>query len=503
VAATPANRLRGGTDPSGHDHDDHDHDDHDHSSHDPGHDEAEQEITLSPQARGNLALQSELVSRSSFTQYVSMPGTIIDWPGRTHVVITAPLTGIVSGIYVSHGELIRSGEPLFSLRLTRQDLVRAQSEFLSALGRLDVENREMQRLASAAQNGAVEGKTLIQREYERDKLVAELQAQRQAMLLHGLSESQITSIEDTRELVREVTIFVPVIHGDDSLHHHSEHEHEHGPGDQPHPGERAPQAAEVAPALEPQDVVAPLQPAEADGGIHRAAYTATLRAAEPGQEHSVQQAEFLVTELIVSRGESVEAGKPLGRLSDYSQVLIEGHAFQKDAKSLRSAASLQLALQAVIESAGNRPEIIDGLRIAYIGSEVDLNTWALPFFVSLENRVERSEQLGDERFVSWRFKPGQRLQLRVPLQSLDNVIVVPRDAIAEEGAERYVFVDHGDHFARRPVRIVTRDAISIAIADDGSLKAGEKIAVSGAHQLQMAIKNKSGGGLDRHAGHQH
>jgi hypothetical protein len=32
---------------------------------------------------------------------------------------------------------------------------------------------------------------------------------------------------------------------------------------------------------------------------------------------------------------------------------------------------------------------------------------------------------------------------------------------------------------------------------------GETVAQNGAHQLQMAIKNQSGGPVDPHAGHNH
>jgi multidrug efflux pump subunit AcrA (membrane-fusion protein) len=477
-------------DHSGHDHSGHDHtaDSHADHAHDdahshggPDHEDHSEEnsISLTVQARGNLGLQTEVVSTGSFTEYVSMPATIMDWPGRTHVSVTAPLTGVVSGIYVSQGELIRSGQALFTMRLTHQDLVKSQSEFLAALGRMDVENLEIKRLTTVAQSGAVARKTLTQREYERDKLLAELRAQRQAMLLHGLTETQIANIEDNRTLVREVTIFAPILHDDDSLHHESEHDHlhDHGPGGHEH--------------HDP-----PLPPGEVQQANFAAQPTLPSE-----QQHF--EAEFVVTELSVNRGQSVEAGQSLGRLSDYSRVLIEGHAFQNDAKALRIAANLGLPLQAVIDSTSRRPEIIENLQISYIGNEVELDSRALPFFVPLENRVERTEQRDDGRYVSWRFKPGQRMQLRVPLRSFKNTIVVPKDAVAGEGAERYVFVDHGDHLERRSVHVVARDAIWVAIKDDGSIRPGQSIAVTAAHQLQMAMQNKSGGAIDPHAGHNH
>ena len=48
-----------------------------------------------------------------------------------------------------------------------------------------------------------------------------------------------------------------------------------------------------------------------------------------------------------------------------------------------------------------------------------------------------------------------------------------------------------------------RDQSSTVIANDGSLFPGDIVALKGAHQMQMALKNKSGGGVDPHAGHTH
>jgi cobalt-zinc-cadmium efflux system membrane fusion protein len=43
----------------------------------------------------------------------------------------------------------------------------------------------------------------------------------------------------------------------------------------------------------------------------------------------------------------------------------------------------------------------------------------------------------------------------------------------------------------------------VVIASDGPLKPGDVVAAGGAYQLHLAIKNKSGGGVDPHAGHNH
>jgi cobalt-zinc-cadmium efflux system membrane fusion protein len=43
----------------------------------------------------------------------------------------------------------------------------------------------------------------------------------------------------------------------------------------------------------------------------------------------------------------------------------------------------------------------------------------------------------------------------------------------------------------------------VVIANDGTLFPGDRVAMSAAQQLHLALKNKAGGGIDPHAGHNH
>ena len=135
---------------------------------------------------------------------------------------------------------------------------------------------------------------------------------------------------------------------------------------------------------------------------------------------------------------------------------------------------------------------------------MDRQSRAFHFYVALPNRLLRQDKMPDgRRFVYWQFKPGQRTQIRIPVEQWTDRIVLPVEAVAQEGAETYVFEANGDHFDRRPVRVEYRDQDSVVIANDGALKIGSTVAVSAAHQMQLAMKNKSGGGVDPHAGHNH
>jgi hypothetical protein len=48
-----------------------------------------------------------------------------------------------------------------------------------------------------------------------------------------------------------------------------------------------------------------------------------------------------------------------------------------------------------------------------------------------------------------------------------------------------------------------RDQKYVVIESDGAIFPGDVVALRSAHQMQMAIKNKSGAGADPHAGHNH
>lgn len=426
-----------------------------------GHDEANS-IALTAQARRSLKLRLAAPQPETFWRRISVPATVVDWPGRTHVHISAPLTGTVTAVHVSRGETVSSGQPLYTLRLTHQDLVRTQAEFLQTLGSADVERREVARLADVASSGAIARRALLERQYELDKLQATLRAQREALLLHGLSESQVQQIEQRRQLIREVLIEAPTLHADRSLH---------------------------------DDALAHPEEPAGDPGTEE-----TVSAVDDAQH---VESQFVVTELTARRGQSVETGQPLTVLADYQHLYAEGRAFQQDAEAITEAMNEEWPVQAVFESGDQTQRVFDGLTIAYMAGEVGIASRAIPFYVPLTNEVVQHEQRGENTYTTWRFKPGQRLRLRIPVARLEDVLVLPVQAIAKEGAENYLFVYKGDHFERRPVHVLMRDQLRVAVADDGTVRSGERVALSGAHQLQLALKNKAGDAVDPHAGHGH
>lgn len=405
---------------------------HDHAAHDEG-----TSIELSPEAQKNIGLNVAAVELRPFERTVTVPAIVVERPGRSRVVITAPLTGVITKIYPLLGEAIAAGQPLFEMRLTHEELVQAQSDFLRSLEELDVVNRELARLDAIAAEGAIAGKTVLERKYEQQKLEAAIRAQEQALLLHGLNGPQVKAIRDDRRLLGAVTVFAP------------------------EPSKTMSTAAE-SPCL------------------------------------------LQVQELNVEQGKHVTAGDQLAVLADHCELYLEGKAFEQDVRRLNEAAKQEWAVQASLDVGDGEMETISGLKILLLGNRIDPDSRTLPFYTTLENEVVRDEKSADgRRFLSWRFKPGQRAEVQIPVETWQDRVVLPAAAAVQEGPETYVFLQNGDHFDRRPVHVEYRDQQWVVLAEKNELWPGDMVAMSGAQQLQLALKNKAGGGADPHAGHNH
>jgi len=445
-------------------------------AHDHGHDHPhaqENSLELSTQARANLGLTAEFlqpVALSTYRKTISVPAVVSERPGRTRLLVSTPMTGVVTEVAALQGSAVEPGALLFRIRLTHEDLVQSQTEFVKTLGELDVEMREVERLQTVAQSGAVAGKTLLERQYSKEKLEALLKAQREALRLHGLSDRQVDHIVKDRRLLSELRVVAPGLDGESK-------------------GEEL----QLTDRLDPLSVAVELpgppvnEPAK-DG-------PAGGKPAERKPSHPL-----VVEQIDVQRGQSIEQGGRLCSLADYSRLSIEGRAFEQDAGAINRAVSQGWTIAAAFPDG----TVLSSLPLEYVASEIEAESRTLKFYVDLPNSILRdAKNAAGERFISWKYRPGQRLQLRVPVEEWPGQIVLPVDAVAQEGAEAYVFEQNGKHFDRVSVHVLYRDQSTVVIANDGSIFPGTVVALRSAHQMQMALKNQSGGAIDPHAGHNH
>lgn len=419
-------------------------------------------LSLSPQAIRNIGLSDEFIRPVQLETYfrtITVPALVVERPGRTRLEVATPMAGVVTHVHAVQGEAVASGSLLFELRITAEELVATQTEMLRTLGELDVENKEITRLTEVTQSGAIAQSRLLERKYAKERLEAMLLAQKEALRLQGLSDRQIAGIEVDRRLLRDLRIFAPA------------------------PDEHRDDEFELT-----------------ANGVRPAAYVSE----GDRQSHSTSETRLVLQDLKVHKGEIVTAGTTLAVVADLSELLVEGRAFERDASFLSHASANEWKVRAIVEQSGGPPEIIPDLELLYSANAVDVESRTLRFYVRLPNHVLRSSPSPNgQRFIDWNYRLGQRMQLQVPVEVWEKQIVLPVEAVVQEGPENFVFQRNGKQFQRVPVTIAFRDQTNVVLQNDGSIFPGDQIALRGAHQMQMAIKNKAGGGADPHAGHSH
>ncbi|SFI90814.1 efflux RND transporter periplasmic adaptor subunit [Planctomicrobium piriforme] len=442
----------------GHDHAGHDHGDehgHEHGS-DPN------QLVLSDQARQNLGLKVGPVTVGEFWRTIVVPGTIAEQPGHSERRITTAVNGIVTKVYVSPGQTVRPGDPLLDVQTTGELLANAQSSLLKTIQDLELIELELKRIEPLAEQGSIPGTRVLEKKYERQRLETQRLVQVQELLVRGLSADQIKSIMESRVLLRTFTIRVPISGGGEA--------------------NLETQQAEL-------DRVLPI--------VHE-------EIAPAADAHAGEDLAYSVEDLSVFPGKLIQPGDELCGLALHTSLRVIGMAFQKEAELINQVIQEQRPVTAIFESQSGTPLIRENLTIQYADNVVDPDSRLLRFYLPLKNEVIRDVRNAEGiTFRAWRFKPGQRVQLRLPAEHWTDKIVLPIEAVVKEGAETYVFRENGKLFERVPVSVVYEDSRSAVLANDGSVFEGDFVAMNEAYQLNLALRKAQGGGVDLHAGHNH
>lgn len=410
---------------------------HEHSEDEHNHGDTTTPAKLSGQARKNLGLVSKPLALTTYWRTIELPGTVVDRPGVSDRGVVAPITGTITQIHVLPGSTVAPGEPLFTIRLVSESLHTSQLELYKATREIDIAERQRERLQGLAETGAIARSRIIELDNQIERAQASVDAYRQDLQARGLPADRIEAAAKG-EFVTEMIVRAP---GEEAL---------------PPPG--------VAPAS---------------------------FESEPGK----LPFSFELQPLGVQLGEQVEAGEVLCHLADHRSLLIEGRGFADDLPLVQEAAKngWQVELHSDAVAEGNWPPLPGDLVVSHLSNTVDHESHTFAFFLRLENQWQTYTQDGQSRLL-WRFRPGNHVRLRVPVQKLENVFVVPRAAVVYEGPETYVFRQNGDLFDRRPVHVLHADRKFAVLANDGSVRKGHYIAQSGAASINRVLKAQSSSG---------
>lgn len=392
-------------------------------------------LELSPQARQNLKLVSRPAKLSNYWRAVIVPGEVTDRPGLSDRGVTSPAVGVVTQVHAFAGDTVRPGDRLFTLRLVSEYIHNTQSELFKVTRDIELETEKRQRLAQIGE-GAIPQVRIIEVDQQLRRLQAASESYRQDLLTRGLSLDQIAEVA--------AGTFVATV-----------------------------------------DVVAP-PPLALPPSVTAVASPAAANASDIAYE---------VQELKVDLGTQVQAGQLLSVLSNHGLLYIAGHAFKREASSLERAAREHwpIRVEFAEDDAASWPALGQTFEIRHLSNTVDLTSRTFDFFVPLTNQ-SRSYMKDGKTFVVWRYRPGQRVRLHVPVEELKEAIVLPAAAVVREGPEAYVFRQNGDLFDRRPIRVLHEDRLNIVIANDGSVAPGWYLAQGSAASLNRVLKAQSASG---------
>lgn len=405
-------------------------------------------IKLTEQAQKTLHLDVRPVQlQKKYWRSIQIPAHIVERTGRSHQGVTSTLPGVVTEVIKVPGEVVEPGEKLFTVRVISEHLQASQRELFKLIREEGINREEKERLKKL--KGAIPEIELLKLDYEYRRLQAKETSYRFELSARGLGEEQIEKIAKG-DFIKEVTIRAPVT-----------------------------SATEKA--------------------------SVNLGNAPPPITTLGKNLLFSLDELKVHRGDQVQAGETLCVISEHQFLFVEGHAFTTELPLLYRAMQeeWEVTLDLPPEESPGWSPVPAPLKILYIGDKVDQESQTLPVFVLLPNQHhERTED--NRRFRTWRFRPSQRVFLNIRVEELNNVFVLPREAVVSEGAEHYVFRQNGDVFERKAVQVRYQDQRNVVIAEKGPLIDGlTRIAHRGAARLQRALLLQSSGGGGGHAHHHH
>ena len=398
-------------------------------------------LKLSPQARQNLGLVAKAAKPQTYWRTIQVPGAIVDRPGRSDRGVTAPAVGAIVQVHAFPGDTVKPGDRLFTLRLFSEYLQNTQSELFKATRETLLLKEQRVRLEGPAKSGAIPEVRLIEVDNQLRRQTAAIQAYRQDLLTRGLLPEQIDGVTEGT-FVSTIEVVAP------------------------------PPVAEVKRAAE----------------IQQAGFQLI--------DNRVEGLAYEVQELKVDLGQQLQAGQLLSVLSNHRSLYLEGHAFKQEAPFLEQAAQNGWPVQ-VEFAEDNRehwPALDQSFEIRHLANSIDPVSRTFDFFIPLTNQSRGYEKDGQTHVV-WRFRPGQRVRLHVPVEELKDVLLLPSAAIVREGPEAYIFRQNGDLFTRIAVHVLHEDRSNVVVANDGSVTPGLYLAQNGAASLNRVLKAQAASGI--------
>lgn len=507
-----------------------------------GHDHGPPKVKISPQTRQNLGVTVADAKIQEFYRYKSIPATVVETPANSQPMF-APAGGTVMQVEAHAGIIVTPGTTV--IRILREPLARpmltmtgelikpAGEQFHSAVGDLrralrglEILKSELDRIGKFTTTGTQDGLPILPKKNEIDvrydlaRAEQEFENAQEKLRFHGLSEEQIKEIERGKfNVVANEEVWQRTLKRNGLWTENSANLHAvvHSPikdtawtvaaiGELTGAGLVTPEL--ISWLKEDQrassrflEIASLLQQGTS---IFQIKVLYTMNGLEPIMDIKAPSlkgvSDWDVHEISVKPFQKLEAGAKLMTLANPRQMLLRSEPVGGEAPIILNALKQKLSLEAVPVVEGSGPTLKD-LKIQNLATDEETKTVVALIPASNEQLSTSESERG--KYRTWQLREGQKYMLRVPISKFENVIVLPSDAVTEEGSDKVVFIEDGESFKSAKVAILYQDhEYAVIDSKTSEIFAGDPVVQGGAFALGLAMKAGTGA-VDSHAGHQH
>ena len=165
-------------------------------------------------------------------------------------------------------------------------------------------------------------------------------------------------------------------------------------------------------------------------------------------------------------GAVIDAASEIMVVMDPGNLWIDAEIYEKDLSIVKKGQDVDIVVPAYPK------ENFHG-QIHYIGDVVNSETRTITVRTQVDNK-------------DFRLKPGMFADINIMTEHKTNALIIPKEALLDDGDNKIVFVHQHDHYILRPVQTGARYNGDVEILD--GLKLGESVVIEGNYQLKSRLQ---------------
>ena len=164
-------------------------------------------------------------------------------------------------------------------------------------------------------------------------------------------------------------------------------------------------------------------------------------------------------------GETVEPDKHLFEIADMQDVFVECDIYEQDVAKIKVGQKARIKLPAAYPK-----ETFEG-EVSFMSATLDPETRASHLWIRFLNN-------------EMRLKPGMQAQAAIIVKEKARAVAVPKEAVTEEGGEKFVYIEEGQNAFKR-------QSVVLGISNDKYIEIkkglipGDRVVASGNYELRM------------------